>query len=119
MASGSILERNPGTGDRAVISSSTVGTGPGPSTIGELGLFSNGTIVGANYNDNAILLIDPTTGNRTVLSDATHGTGPTLFQPLSVTVVPNVPEPSSVILAGFGGLATACVPTTPRTRSVS
>jgi hypothetical protein len=101
-SSGAIVRVNIASGDRAILSSSTVGTGPGPSIIGEIGIASNGTIVGADYADNSILLIDPNTGNRSVLSDATHGAGPALLQPFSVTVVPSVPEPSAYILILLG-----------------
>jgi hypothetical protein len=48
-----------------------------------------------------ILSVDPLTGNRTILSDATHGVGPTFVNPLGMYVVP---EPSTIVLAAFGGL---------------
>ncbi len=50
----------------------------------------------------ALLQIDPITGNRTILSDDTHGSGPTFTTPITMTIVPNVPEPSTVLMAVLG-----------------
>jgi hypothetical protein len=72
-----------------------------------LGVAPNGTVWAANFPDQigatgSIFGIDPTAGTASILSDATHGTGPTFVNPYGLTVVP---EPSTLILAAFGGLA--------------
>ncbi|HEY4312937.1 MAG TPA: PEP-CTERM sorting domain-containing protein [Pirellulales bacterium] len=54
-----------------------------------------------------MLEVKPTTGNRTIASDATRGFGPWgtyVKGPTAVVVVPNVPEPSTVVLAALVGL---------------
>ena len=105
LSSGSILRVDPTTGDRTVVTSSTVGTGPIPSDYFQLGLTASGAIIAANNSANQLLTIDPISGNRTILSDATHGTGPNLLDPIAVAVVPSVPEPSTIVLAALGSLA--------------
>ena len=83
------------------------GQGSGPSFVspGGIGTASDGTILLADSGLNAVLQIDPLTGNRTILSDATHGTGPSFSNPQFLLVVPNVPEPSTIVLAALGVLA--------------
>ncbi len=111
---GTIFEVNPVTGDRTIISSAvagnTVGTGPGLFFATRLAVGPDGSIFTPNISPtpaNYILSTDPLTGNRTIISDATHGTGPAFGLSVSsgIMVVPNVPEPSTFILAAIGGLA--------------
>jgi hypothetical protein len=70
-----------------------------------MALQSMDTILMSDANLNALLQIDPVTGDRTILSDATHGTGPAFTVPVGVFVVPNVPEPSTIVLAALGAIA--------------
>jgi len=110
--SSSILRIDPTTGNRTLISGLGVGTGPDFGLIGsELGLAANGTLYANQYSEvtlqSPVLSIDPITGNRTILSDATHGTGPLFAPSTALMVVPNVPEPSTIVLAAFGVLVFA------------
>jgi probable HAF family extracellular repeat protein len=104
-----ILSIDPVTGNRTIVTGSTVGTGPSIGTFpGDFGVAANGTLyIGQEspiLSQRPLLSVDPITGNRTIISDATHGTGP-LFQPtLALAMVPGVPEPSTIVLALFGGL---------------
>ena len=102
---GGIFGVDPLTGNRTVIASATVGTGPSPSGITQLALDASGSILGANFFGESVLRIDPLTGDRMIVSDATHGTGPSFINPVAILVVPNVPEPSTIVLAAFGVLA--------------
>jgi hypothetical protein len=95
------------TGDRTLVTGIGVGTGPffgGDG--GQIGVAADGTLYEGGFLASTLVQVDPATGNRTILSDATHGTGP-LFKQLTAAcaVVPNVPEPSTIILATLGGLA--------------
>jgi hypothetical protein len=102
-----IYRVDPSTGNRTIISSATVGSGPIWSAGNPYGLTTdaNGTIVMAAIFSAAIYSIDPLTGNRTILSDSTHGTGPIALALEDPVVIPNVPEPSTIVLAALGGLA--------------
>ncbi|HVU87160.1 MAG TPA: PEP-CTERM sorting domain-containing protein [Pirellulales bacterium] len=111
----SLVEVNPVTGDRTIISSSVagnpVGSGPALGLALTLAVGLDGSIFTPSTIDlttatSAILSVDPLTGNRTILSDSTHGTGPAfnLLLASGITVVPNVPEPSTLALAALGGL---------------
>ena len=108
-----ILSIDPSTGNRTLLSGLGVGTGPGlpQGFAGALGVAADGTLYTNHDNSGSftfqgpVLRIDPATGNRTIVSDATHGTGP-LFAPTpALMVVPNVPEPSTIVLAAFGMIA--------------
>ena len=87
------------------VSDSHNGSGPLLQSPTGIDLAANGTILLADVGLNAVLQIDPLTGNRTILSDATHGTGPSFSNPQGLLVVPNVPEPSTIVLAALGVLA--------------
>jgi hypothetical protein len=86
-----------------------VGTGPAIAIDGsQLAIEPNGTLLVIDHLGNNVLQIDPATGNRTILSGITEGTGPLwLIDGLGTAcaIVPNVPEPSALILAALGGLA--------------
>jgi hypothetical protein len=106
-AGAGIISVNPVTGDRTLVTGIGVGTGPffgGDG--GQIGVAADGTLYEGGFLASTLVQVDPATGNRTILSDATHGTGP-LFKQLTAAcaVVPNVPEPSTIILATLGGLA--------------
>ncbi|HEY4308420.1 MAG TPA: PEP-CTERM sorting domain-containing protein [Pirellulales bacterium] len=102
-----IYRVDPITGNRTILSSSTVGSGPIWSIGNPYGITTdaNGTIVMAAVASGAIYTIDPITGNRTILSDSTHGTGVSFLSVADPVVIPNVPEPSTIVLAALGGLA--------------
>lgn len=96
---------DPATGNRTVVSSSTVGTGPVDIGL-QIALTASGAVISVGFTDE-VISIDPVTGNRTVVSSATHGTGPALGSLTgSVLVVANIPEPSTFALAALGGVAT-------------
>ena len=108
---GTILSVNPITGDRTVVTSPTVGTGPNLGPFGaQLGVAQDGTLFINSVAISApspVLRVDPVTGNRTIVSDATHGTGPAFIPSYGLLVVPNVPEPSSIVLLGMGAISLA------------
>ena len=109
--SSSLLRIDPTTGNRTLISGLGVGTGPDFGLIGsQIGLAADGTMFANQFqgiftDQTPVLSIDPVTGNRTILSDATHGTGPLFAPSTALLVVPNVPEPSTIVLAAIGVLA--------------
>ncbi len=82
----SVLSIDPVSGTSRVLSSSAVGTGPGPGNVGPLALSaSRGTAyVGLRYQD-TLLAIDLATGNRRVFSQAMAGE-PTLSDPEFIAV---------------------------------
>ena len=109
-SSGAILSIDPSTGNRTLLSGLGLGTGPDlpPTDAGALGVATDGTMYTNYFGSGSftfqgpVLRIDPATGNRTIVSDATHGTGP-LFAPTpALMVVPNVPEPSTIVLGAMG-----------------
>ncbi|HEY4311300.1 MAG TPA: dockerin type I domain-containing protein [Pirellulales bacterium] len=86
-----VFRIDPVTGNRSVVSSSTVGNGPLDTTgTMQLAIGSAGTILMTvqGHNANGLLTIDPLTGNRALLSDATHGAGPAFEAMNGVTVIP-------------------------------
>jgi hypothetical protein len=85
-----IYRIDPTTGNRTMVSTSTVGTGPiDPGGTLLLAVEPGGTILASTLNSSlGLLAVDPTTGNRTILSDATHGAGPTFTSLNDVAVVP-------------------------------
>jgi len=101
----SVYRINHLTGDRTVVSSATVGSGP--LTNGDaygIAVEADGTILMAGNRSGILYKINPVTGDRTILSGPTQGSGTSMSQPIGVFVVPNVPEPSTMILAAVGGL---------------
>lgn len=72
----SIFRIDPATGNRSIVSSRTVGTGPTINDVEDLIVAPNGDIYATT--DMTILKIDPITGNRTLVSGPDKGTGPTL-----------------------------------------
>lgn len=76
------------TGDRTVISSSLVGTGPAfiPTAVM---LDDAGMIIAADILANQILRIDPLTGNRTIVSGDSLGSGPMFTAPFDVIRAPD------------------------------
>jgi hypothetical protein len=103
-----LLRIDPITGDRTIVSSQSVGTGPTSAISIHLSLNQSGSIFTTTF-PSAVFQIDPLTGNRTLLASATQGTGPwgsnLDTSNNGILVVPNVPEPSTLVLAALGGLA--------------
>ncbi|HVU87427.1 MAG TPA: PEP-CTERM sorting domain-containing protein [Pirellulales bacterium] len=113
LPSGEILRIDPLTGDRTIVSGGGGGTGPSLGGFGDqIAVEPNGMILAVDGGYANLLQIDPTTGDRTILSGPGFGTGPVWPATglgIPCIVVPNVPEPSSIVLLAFGGagLATA------------
>lgn len=88
-----ILEVDRTTGNRTLISSPSIGTGPSlnsPSAIAwdPVGMRIIATRNNGSSND-AILTVDPTTGNRAELSHNANNPGPSFSNPAGVAVDPN------------------------------
>ena len=65
------------TGNRTVLSSTTVGNGPPLGTVLASALDSAGNrVLAVGQNDWGLVAVDLTSGDRTLLSGATKGTGP-------------------------------------------
>lgn len=79
-----ILRINPTTGNRTIMSSNGVGTGPALTAVTSEGEVAN--IGGVIYliNGGLLMSVDPVTGNRTPISGAGRGAGPTIIWPLSM-----------------------------------
>jgi streptogramin lyase len=95
---------NLATGDRSVLSSSTVGTGTNFSAPVGLTRESNGSILlGENSANARIFRVDATTGNRTILSGgaspSTVGTGSAMSNIYGLAVEAD----GSVLAAAYGG----------------
>jgi hypothetical protein len=81
----SIFRVDPLTGDRTIVSTFGVGTGPNLSTPYDL-VEVGGTIFVTNGPSANVLAVDPTTGNRTLFSGQLAGTGKQFFDPIGVTI---------------------------------
>ncbi|MFQ5514510.1 MAG: hypothetical protein ACE5FG_08715, partial [Myxococcota bacterium] len=81
-----LLQVDPVTGDRTVISSSTVGTGPSFSKPSGTAHEASGSIVVIDEGLFALIRVDPATGNRTTVSSSAVGTGPTFGKPRDIVV---------------------------------
>ncbi|MBI2825097.1 MAG: PEP-CTERM sorting domain-containing protein [Planctomycetia bacterium] len=92
---------DPMTGEWTTLSSAAVGAGPAPSRSARGITVDNAGAIFWNQGS-AVLQVDPVTGDRTILSNATHGNGPTFTNAAGILVVPNVPEPSTIMLAALG-----------------
>lgn len=81
-----VLEINPVTGDRTVVSNNnTMGSGPDFDALRGIALDDNGAIyVSAIGSANAIFQVDPITGDRSILSDTSNGTGTNFSHPTSI-----------------------------------
>ena len=83
-----VIQADLGSGDRAVVSSATVGTGPGFSFPRNVDIDAAGNrLILADSTLIAIFAMDLDSGDRSILSDnAAVGTGPAFVQPLDVAV---------------------------------
>jgi len=74
------------TGDRSVVSSNSVGSGPAFVTPRGIAVGPEGTIFVADASSDHVLAIDPATGNRSVFSSEAVGTGPALMNPADLSI---------------------------------
>jgi DNA-binding beta-propeller fold protein YncE len=83
-----VIQADLGSGDRAVVSSATVGTGQGFSFPRNIDIDAAGNqLILADSQLNAVVAMDLDSGDRSILSDnAAVGTGPAFVQPLDVAV---------------------------------
>jgi hypothetical protein len=85
---GTVMKIDVGTGNRTVVSSNLVGTGPSIQNINDLVVAPNGDIYATAQNINSIVRIDPVTGNRTVVSGPGVGTGTGFSAAVGLTRTP-------------------------------
>lgn len=81
-----LVRVDPLTGNRTVVSSSTVGAGPNLLLPLSVAVEVGGTLAVADASSRSIVRVNASNGDRTLLSDATHGIGPTLNYPSFVVV---------------------------------
>jgi len=70
-----VVSVDPVTGDRTVISSTSVGTGDAFIFPRGIALEADGNFVVCDQDSDTVIRVDPATGNRTIVSSATVGTG--------------------------------------------
>lgn len=117
-----ILQINPTTGDRTVLSGNGVGAGPtltsyAPAEVTNIG----GVIYLANGGQ--LMSVDPANGNRTLISGGSRGAGPSIVWPLSIAsgstpntlMVLDEQQPSAVPGRPFGALISVDLATGDRT----
>ena len=91
-----LIEVDPATGNRTILSGSGVGSGPAfQAVLGGLP-YGNSIVAVDSQNQGALLSVDPTTGNRTIISGDGVGSGPA-FSPSGTTI-----SGTSAIAALFG-----------------
>lgn len=79
-----ILRISPTTGDRTIMSSNGVGTGPAlASYVAEAEVANIGGVIYL-INGGVLMSVDPANGDRTLISGSGRGGGPTIIQPLSI-----------------------------------
>jgi sugar lactone lactonase YvrE len=84
-----VVRVDPATGNRTILSSSSVGTGTSFVAPYGIAVESSGTFIVTDTGLNAVLRVDPITGNRTVLSGSGVGGGPAFSQLRGVAVLPD------------------------------
>jgi streptogramin lyase len=84
-----VLQVDPASGERTVVSSDEVGTGIKLFGATEIALDLDGSILVADDHRDALFRIDPATGNRVVISGLGVGEGTELRSPLGVAVEPD------------------------------
>jgi hypothetical protein len=83
----SIFRIDPASGDRTVVSSPTVGSGPTFTSEGDLVVGPAGDLFVAR--EDAIYRVDPTTGDRFLVSGPGKGTGQALVHVVGLTLTPS------------------------------
>jgi streptogramin lyase len=82
-----VVRVDPATGNRSILSSSSVGTGTNFVSPYGIAVENSGSFIVTDTGLNAVLRVDPATGNRTVLSGSGMGTGPAFSQLRGVAVL--------------------------------
>jgi sugar lactone lactonase YvrE len=82
-----VVRVDPATGNRTILSSSSVGTGTTFAAPYGIAVESSGFFIVSDTGLNAVLRVDPATGNRTLLSGSGTGTGPAFSQVRGVAVL--------------------------------
>ena len=84
-----LLRIDPASGDRTVISSDSVGTGPMLYSPFDIKVEADGQLVVVDINLKAIVRIDPVNGDREVVSDNNMGHGYVFPNPLGIAIEEN------------------------------
>jgi sugar lactone lactonase YvrE len=82
-----VVRIDPASGNRTILSSSSVGTGATFVSPYGIAVENSGSFIVTDTGLNAVFRVDPTTGNRTVLSGSGAGTGPAFSQLRGVTAL--------------------------------
>jgi len=93
---GSVYRVDSSTGNRTVIASASVGTGPTFNPL-DIAIGPSGSLLISEISMNAVMRIDPATGDRTIVSGSGVGSGPTITEIGGILV-----EPSGGILVANG-----------------
>lgn len=81
-----IVHVDPATGDRTIVSSSSVGTGTNFVLPTGITLEASGHILVSDLALQGLVRVDPVSGDRTVLSSPTVGSGPVILGPWGLTI---------------------------------
>jgi len=84
-----LLGLDPSSGQRAIVSSKSDGTGPGPSFPMLAWDTTRGRALVLGSVPSALIGVDVSSGDRTIVSDDTHGTGPSLLSASSLAFDPS------------------------------
>jgi len=98
----SIISVDATTGVQAVVSSSTIGSGPTLGRTYGLSLRSDGLLNVADFENNALVLVNPQTGARSIISSSSVGTGTVFLSPLGMLPSEFVSGPSISSTAAVG-----------------
>jgi len=85
------------TGDRATVSGNSVGVGPSMGISWGVATEQSSDLL-VSQSSGQIIRVDPLTGNRTMVSGSGVGNGPAIGEAYGILVVPNVPEPATIVL---------------------
>lgn len=81
-----VVQINPVTGNRFILSNEDNGTGPDTNFPSGIAVRGDGTIIYMDIALDAMIAVNPLTGNRTLFSDDTNGIGPIFGAPTGITV---------------------------------
>ena len=82
---GAIFKISPITGNRSILSSNAVGTGPSIHNVNDVVIAPNGDLFVTAQDLDSIVRINPLNGNRTLVSGPALGTGPVFDAPVGLT----------------------------------
>jgi len=86
-ATNAVIEVDPATGDRRIISDATHGTGPELKGPVGITVARDGFLFVVDAGLKTIVKVDPNTGDRAILSDTTHGTGTPFDVPTALALL--------------------------------